>query len=357
VENGYAFALCRLPLKQTIRTFIAFDQPLFQTLELGYRRNFVFSPFNAGNSAFILAPSLYYEDEKLVYAVQSDPRQYAFLHQSSSLSTNGLFYPSVLDNQYTSEEHYTNLVRTSVEAIGKKKFRKIVAARCEQKSLGKNFDVIRYFLRLCEEYPAAFVYLYASPGMGTWIGATPEKLVTIDQGVLQTVALAGTLTKHSADDWSEKEREEQAFVEDFIANVFSKVGVSDFKKGNVQTVAAGNLRHLSSSFTWQADAEMIRKNFSSFLAELNPTPAVCGLPKAEAVDFLQQNEGFERRFYSGFAGVMEKEATNLFVNLRCMELMKDTAILYAGAGITSGSVAEKEWQETERKMQTLGSLF
>jgi isochorismate synthase len=125
----------------------------------------------------------------------------------------------------------------------------------------------------------------------------------------------------------------------------------------VQTVAAGNLRHLSSNFSWQETEEEIHKNFPEFLKELNPTPAVCGLPKQEAALFLQEHEGFERRFYSGFTGVIDKTSTHLFVNLRCMELMKTETILYAGAGITSDSIAEKEWQETERKMQTLEDLL
>ena len=51
------------------------------------------------------------------------------------------------------------------------------------------------------------------------------------------------------------------------------------------------------------------------------------------------------------------QETNLYVNLRCLELSADAAILYAGAGITIDSEPEKEWQETELKMQTVSAAL
>ncbi len=357
VANNYTFALCRLPKKQIVKTYIAFDKPLLEPVITGSNRCFVFSPFNNGDDAFVLKQSLYYEDDRLINSTKSDIRQFGFLHQASQLTNQAIFYPSKQKSQNVDEENYIHFVNQCVDAIFGKKFKKIVAAQCTEKKLPANFDLIKFFQKLCDEYSNAFIYIYSSPDAGTWIGATPEKLLTVENGSLQTVALAGTLEKHSKADWSKKEKEEQAHVENFIANVFSKIGVSNYKKGSVQTIAAGNLRHLQSTFSWQINEETIEKDFSEFLKELNPTPAVCGLPKFEAAEFLKQYEGFERRFYSGFAGVVDREETQLFVNLRCMELMKDTTILYAGAGITPDSIAENEREETEKKMQTLGSLL
>ena len=45
--------------------------------------------------------------------------------------------------------------------------------------------------------------------------------------------------------------------------------------------------------------------------------------------------------------------TNLYVNLRCMQINQDHISLYIGGGITAASMAEKEWEETQRKAQTL----
>ena len=66
------------------------------------------------------------------------------------------------------------------------------------------------------------------------------------------------------------------------------------------------------------------------------------------------NEGYDRRFYTGFLGPLGiKDESHLYVNLRCMQLHHNQAILYVGAGITKESDPDKEWLETEAKCQTL----
>ena len=90
------------------------------------------------------------------------------------------------------------------------------------------------------------------------------------------------------------------------------------------------------------------------LKELHPTPAVCGLPKAEAYAFIPENEGYERRYYSGFIGWLDPEgATAISVNLRCMEIRSNEAKLYAGGGILASSEVQMEWEETEEKLKSL----
>jgi isochorismate synthase len=81
------------------------------------------------------------------------------------------------------------------------------------------------------------------------------------------------------------------------------------------------------------------------------------LPQFEASLFISQNEQLERRFYSGFIGLLKPKETHLYVNLRCMELGATQALLYAGAGITEDSNPEDEWNETQRKMNVLGRLI
>ena len=97
---------------------------------------------------------------------------------------------------------------------------------------------------------------------------------------------------------------------------------------------------------------------TDMLQLLHPTSAVCGLPKEPALRFIIANEGYKRSYYSGFLGPVNSEVgTHLFVNLRCMQLLKTEAVLYAGAGITCESSPEKEWQETQHKMQTMGKIL
>ncbi len=94
------------------------------------------------------------------------------------------------------------------------------------------------------------------------------------------------------------------------------------------------------------------------LKRLHPTPAVCGLPKEKAYRFIQENEGYDRQYYSGFIGWLEPEGkSDLYVNLRCMNILSDRLVLYAGSGLLLSSEPESEWQETEAKMQTMRRLL
>jgi isochorismate synthase len=90
------------------------------------------------------------------------------------------------------------------------------------------------------------------------------------------------------------------------------------------------------------------------LERLHPTPAVCGFPKGSAMQFIIENEAFERGYYAGFLGpVSHDNHQQLFVNLRSGMGYQNGLMLMAGAGINEMSVEEDEWVETERKMDTL----
>ena len=100
------------------------------------------------------------------------------------------------------------------------------------------------------------------------------------------------------------------------------------------------------------------KGLGDLLKVLHPTPAVCGLPKEEAYRFILQNEGYDRRYYSGFIGWLDPEGrTDIYVNLRCMHIEDEQLTLYAGGGLLASSELNDEWLETEKKLQTIKRLI
>jgi hypothetical protein len=100
------------------------------------------------------------------------------------------------------------------------------------------------------------------------------------------------------------------------------------------------------------------KKLGELLKRLHPTPAVCGLPKEETYRFIRENEGYDRSYYSGFIGWLAPEGkSDLYVNLRCMNILRGSFVLYAGGGILASSEIESEWLETEAKMQTMKRLI
>ena len=154
--------------------------------------------------------------------------------------------------------------------------------------------------------------------------------------------------------WDKKNQEEQGYVADYIRRIAKKFGNKMTEKGPY-TARAGQLVHLKTDFYF------LLKNtdhIGDLLQELHPTPAVCGLPKEEAFRFILNNEGYDRSYYSGFTGWLDTEGhTDIYVNLRCMEIKPGEAILYAGGGILASSEVESEWVETGDKMNTMRSIL
>jgi isochorismate synthase len=97
---------------------------------------------------------------------------------------------------------------------------------------------------------------------------------------------------------------------------------------------------------------------SVMLELLHPTSAVCGMPRKEAHDFLNQFEKLDRSFFAGYIGPVNIDhETSIYVNLRTASFQNGEAILYAGAGVTEDSDPEKEWEETELKCQIIGKFL
>jgi isochorismate synthase len=247
---------------------------------------------------------------------------------------------------------FENLVSKGVLAIQQGEFDKVVLSR--KMVLKKQISIVATFQNLIATYPTAFRYLFFHPKIGLWMGATPEQLVKINQNQFETVALAGTQLYADNVIWETKEKEEQQFVTNYILDkVTSKV--NELIVTDAETVKAGNLAHLKSLISGELTADF---QVSDLIKTLHPTPAVCGLPKDKTIDFILKNEGYNRKYYAGFLGEYNKNnQTDLFVNLRCLEVENDVVNIYVGCGITKDSNPEKEFIETENKSMTMINIL
>lgn len=258
------------------------------------------------------------------------------------------------------KDSFLRLVEAGLTAIETGIFQKIVPSRTRTIALPDQFDVVEAFQKLCLAHPQAFISFVNIPGVGTWLGATPELLVCVrGKKTFKTVALAGTLPHDPGVDirsvaWTQKEIEEQALVERYVISCFKKIRLREYDEQGPRTVIAGNLMHLKSEFTVDMQAANFPQLGSVMLELLHPTSAVCGMPLDSALAFLKAHEPHDRGFYSGYLGpVNVHNNIELFVNIRCMQICGSEAIVYAGAGITIDSIPEKEWTETEMKLNTL----
>lgn len=265
-----------------------------------------------------------------------------------------------------SQQEYEALVAAGVAAIESGVVRKVVSSRAVRRPLPAGFDALAAFEELQERYPNAFVSLVSAPGVGTWLGATPEVLAEIDeQQVFRTMALAGTQPllpgmKPATARWAHKDLEEHAMVARYIVNCFKQLRLREYDEQGPRTVAAGQLLHLRTDFAVHLDQVPFPTLGTDMLRLLHPTPAVGGVPKQPALDFLRKHERYDRAYYAGFLGPVnlpETGVSRLYVNLRCLQLRPEEAILYAGTGLTIDSEPAREWQETELKLRTVSAIL
>ncbi len=260
-----------------------------------------------------------------------------------------------IENVVLPDECYNSAFEKFSKALNDGIFEKLVLSRCEKIPF-ENIDSFGSFLKACAAYPRMMVYLAKTPATGIWLGCTPEILLSGEKSHYRTVALAGTMAADGNDIrnlvWSEKNKEEQAVVASYIrsrVNVLATV----IEEEGPYTSKAGNLVHLKSEFHFSPKPSC---SLADIIGSLHPTPAVCGLPKDEALAFILKNEGYDRSYYSGIVGMLDSSGTtNLYVNLRCANLSE--GIAYAGGGLLRQSDVRSEWNETEEKLKTIKKIL
>ena len=261
------------------------------------------------------------------------------------------------------KEHFLQLVAKGIQAIDEGRLEKIVAARTKMIPLPTEFDLGKTLAKLLSSYPHSFVNFFHLPGIGTWMGASPEVLIETKGDFFYTMSLAGTQPAQGDNPlksaaWTQKEIEEQALVSRYIVDCFKTIRLREYEEHGPKTVLAGNLLHLRSDFRVNTQTTGFSNLGSVMLGLLHPTSAVCGMPRKEALNLLKTEEGWDRNFYAGFLGpVGIEQETSIYVNLRTASLGKEHALLYAGAGVTEDSVPEKEWEETELKCDIIGKFI
>ncbi|WP_372933164.1 chorismate-binding protein [Mariniphaga sediminis] len=263
-----------------------------------------------------------------------------------------------------SKNEYLKDIEDTLGVIKNTKLAKVIVSRLLPYNR-KSESIGEIYLQLFQQTPNAFVYLVNLPAngqgqakAGLWMGATPEVLLKSEGKMLETVSLAGTQLRRPVDDysWYTKEIEEQAFVSRYLLDVFYRFNIHPYTTQGPETLESGKVAHLATSFRFAA--KKLASNLGDFVAELHPTPAVCGYPKLKAAKFITKIEKHDRRYYTGYLGPWRLNGdVGLFVNLRCMEIMPEQYILYSGGGITSRSVPEDEWEEINKKATTLLSAI
>lgn len=261
--------------------------------------------------------------------------------------------------------HLERLTR-ALEAVRRGEQEKLVVARSLDCWACRHFDADAVLAALRERYPECRIFAVRAAAR-TFLGASPERLLRVVDGVVAAEALAGSAPRgcNEAEDAalarglreSKKEQEEHAIVVRALAAALGPVCL------NLDIAEAPGVRKLASIQHLHTPARGrlqpgIRFPLLHLAARLHPTPAVAGAPVHAARKWLRQNEGLDRGWYAGGVGWMDLEGQGeLAVALRSALISGREARLFAGAGIVGDSDPAAELRETHLKLgAALGAL-
>ena len=357
LKQNIPFASYRLPLETEVVTLVqhhSLPQKLDSLQYIDKKNGFVVSPFSEtdNHGTYLIQPDCVFFSnniEEIYLQKLANNNQFLSIKKTSDKSL-----------KTTTSEDFISQVNAATKAMQQGIFHKVVLSKIRLESLNSDFEPADFFIKLCEKYPHAFVYMLQLPNVGCWLGATPEPLLTVEDNVVKTVSLAGTQLSTGSEiesyQWTTKEIEEQGIVTGFVEQTLRSLAIENYIKVGPTNYQAANLIHLKTAFEFQQNE--FGNRLGNFLNALHPTPSVGGLPKAEAKDFILANEMHDRSYYTGFLGPINiNKKTDIFVNLRCLQLFDKQFVLYSGAGITASSVAENEWTETDNKMMTMMNVM
>ncbi len=213
---------------------------------------------------------------------------------------------------------------------------------------------------LATNYPECQVFAFCRSGT-CFVGASPEDLVSLHDEQVSSTCLAGSAPRGASEtedsklsEWllgNVKERREHEVVVDWISERMGKLCSKLQWDDDPHLMRLGNVQHLATRFTGKPKKGV---NVLDFVNALHPTPAVGGIPLEPALEMIERLEKFDRGWYTGPVGWVDRNGDGEFaIAIRCALLRGNEAFLYAGAGIVAGSDPDREDQETMIKFKPL----
>jgi menaquinone-specific isochorismate synthase len=254
-----------------------------------------------------------------------------------------------------SDDKWQAAVINAISRIESGEIDKIVLAK-DLLAVSQNQIDPRYLLKnLANNFNECWTFSVAS-----LVGATPELLVRKENEQVLSRVLAGTIARGEDSNQmaqtllaSEKDISEHEFAVKSVADALALHCTDMTVPGEPVVLTLANLAHLAT------DVRGVLVDDAPALAlagSLHPTAAVCGTPKSRARILIGELEQMDRGRYAGPVGWFDSEGNGEFgIALRCAQLDKNTARLFAGAGIVAGSNPESELKEIETKFTAVKS--
>ncbi|MDO6686621.1 MULTISPECIES: isochorismate synthase [unclassified Agarivorans] len=240
---------------------------------------------------------------------------------------------------------------------------KVVLSRQTNIQLNAELNAFALLQQWQQKEQNCYSFLFQFDGISSFLGCSPERLYSREGSQLVSEALAGTaprgitpeqdaqLGKQLLDD-AKNQLENQLVVDDLTRRL-KELSLHVRALDQIELVKLDRVQHLKRRIQARVSPALDDR---SLLQALHPTPAVGGLPRSSAVQYILKNEGYARGWYAGAVGWLSGAQSEFSVAIRSALVTPQHLSTFAGAGIVAGSQAEQEWQELNHKIATVLQL-
>ncbi len=291
-----------------------------------------------------------------IWAIRNEVINYGSeLIKSSSLKSSFDFpiIDDFLNSLEMSNINLKQIVNRGIKLVEKGILEKIVLANRIKIKLKNKLDLVEILKRLKKNQPNTCRYVWKRNSKDILFGASPEKLFSFTKPNLTLQALAGTIATNSNFNKllrSSKDLKEHNYVIQYLIKCLEVSKITNFEKGDIKVNSFGAISHLQTLIFSKVE------NICPFelLKNLHPSPAVCGYPKNEALDWINTLESFPRGNYASPMGWVDASGNSSFlVAIRGARYFEENIEFTAGSGIVSGSVLENEIDEIKLKFESI----
>jgi len=263
----------------------------------------------------------------------------------------------------------TNIRKERFEDIVARSKEYIVSGDIFQVVLSRRFEfnfrgsLIPFYKALRKINPSPYMY-FLKMGNRQIVGSSPEMLVRVDGGIVETYPIAGTRPRVPDDPAKDlalaeelrrdpKECAEHVMLVDLARNdigrvcEYGSVHVPELMK----VYSYSHVQHMVSRVVGR-----LRRGLSCYdaLKAVFPAGTVTGAPKVRAMEIIEEFEPVRREPYAGAVGYFSFNGNADFaITIRTLVASGRRAYIQAGAGVVADSIPEREWFETEHKASAL----
>jgi menaquinone-specific isochorismate synthase len=257
-------------------------------------------------------------------------------------------------------EEWNHMASEAIQTMEERVLNKVVLARSRNLTFQNELSSDDLICSLREQQENTCIFCLEK-GSAAFLGATPERLVKKSGRRIYSACLAGSVARGKTNEedaclgeWllndQKNDLEHQyvvSTVRDSLIDLCERLNIPD----RPVLMKNKNIQHLYTS------VEGICAESASvfdFVERLHPTPALGGLPRDAAMNWIREHEQLDRGFYAAPIGWCDVQEDGEFdVGIRSALINGREALLYAGCGVLKDSIPEQEYEETAIKFKPM----